>query len=365
MLAAMAMSVIACNKEQIESAPSIEPEGQLMTFTATAPNGNVDAPQAKSEIHVEGNTTYSWWSPKDQIRVFAGANSAVFTSNNELASATADFTGTIESAADGKYVAVYGDVKDGSKLDGDIITNVNIPTAVEAKAGTYSPNAALAYAVADGNNNFHFKNAVTLLKFQVEWENVSHVTFWAKGTDGQPAVVTGLGNLNVQNGDFTFQKSNTKTYCELYTINNNRFQKGQNYYMAVAPGEYSEFTIQVATDGNKGNKVDTFRHGQCTFQKGQIFDLGVQNSYKEFKVNVTGNDKYNYFYVYYKKDGKDQALSGWPGNKFDKKSFSFWIPKYQGIENVYIILNDGQGGEGHQTSDYMIKLVNGPINLTL
>ena len=346
MLAAMAMSVIACNKEQIESAPSTELEGQLMTFTATAPNGNVDAPQAKSEIHIEGQTTYSWWSPGDVINVFADQSTSVeYKSNITVSSKTAEFTS--QSGEQGNdYIAVYGSiakdltVKDQIKnanRQGNIIHDVILPNQQTAVAGSYDPKAVLAAAyTTNAEKNLIFHNAVALLKFQIADSDIYNVTISGKDEAGKQANICGRGCINncYDKPSYTsYGEDNNGTYIELKN-SNNKLEQNTTYYIAVAPGTYSELTVEL-------NKVRVKFYGHkgpnnITLGAGQLFDLGVlsmadgdKNITYDFSWSGDNVDDMTNLFAFYKDGITDVKIFGddWMGGSLNgKKIISLSIP---------------------------------------
>ena len=94
------------------------------------------APETKTVLQEDGSI---WWSPGDEISIFAGSGVGggyKFISANTSPAATADFFGQI-GVSDSKYSAIYPYNETNRVVDGNII-DFTSPTEQIAKEGAFA-----------------------------------------------------------------------------------------------------------------------------------------------------------------------------------------------------------------------------------
>ena len=224
---AMLMAMASCSSSDDEVA-EIKEESKLvpMTFTATQ-EGNAGTRSALST----GNSVI--WQTSDKISVFDGYNDTdhnrSFTLEGDGGETSGSFTGTASSQAT-SFTAVYP-YTEGAKLEKDgSVSGITLPAEQTATIWSFDPKAALMMAVStkDKKYNLDFKNAVSLIKLQIEFP-CKKIVLTANED------IAGTGTLTYNNGEpsisFTSNKSKTIT---LKPATGEYLKKGQ-YFIVVPP----------------------------------------------------------------------------------------------------------------------------------
>lgn len=90
----------------------------------------------------------------------------------------------------------------------------------------------------------------------------------------------------------------------------------------------------------------------CLCAAGQVNAITI-------KVQKGGTAPYLYAYLG-SGDGATKLTGDWPGTQFTEKEGNYWMMEIQGQSTINMILNNGSGGDGNQTADYLnISGVNG------
>lgn len=234
-LAIIAVSsfVFACSKE---NQTVTEPENGTtalnnpveLSFTATLDNA------VKSTVDASGKCS---WEEGDQIKICwldgSSMNSAVATAQS--AGATTTFTATVEDAAE--YYAVYPSSVSAS-LDASGKLTLTNPVSQD---GSYAKAAISAAFTTRESLSFAFKQAVSLLKFEIQRTDVTSVDIVAK--DG--------ANLS---GDFTctFEGQAISVVGASEPSVSASISGAGTYYVAIAAGVN---TPAVAIRMNKSGEV--------------------------------------------------------------------------------------------------------------
>lgn len=169
LVAAVAMfAAVSCNKELTNNNLF---GGEVITFRAS-----LDGADTKAQL-VEGK---SQWEANDAITVLNGTSGFKFTTASEGASVNFTYDNSKGDFSGEEFIAVYP-ASSGYPYSadlGDKTVNAYIPTWQEAVVDSYHKDAALSVAYTD-SDALYFMNAVALLKFTVQNENVKNVTFVA------------------------------------------------------------------------------------------------------------------------------------------------------------------------------------------
>ena len=269
MVAAVAMFAAAsCTQELENNAP--ETVGETVVFTAS-----VDDAQTKAVL--DETTRRSEWAEGDEITLHNGTKSYDFTAT--AAGPCVDFSYTGNDFSGSKFMAVY---PAGTYTADPAAKTVKayIPTWQQAQKGTYHSPAALAVAYTE-NSTLQFKNAHALLKFTVNTDNVTHVIFHGNNSEaitGDVNVTLGAEGVQVECLKTMIdaeEKYATWVQCYAYhDADNKYFDKGQTYYIAVAPQIFNNgVTVKFKIDDGNEIVVKTTAEKVQT-QAGRILNLG-------------------------------------------------------------------------------------------
>ena len=224
---------------------------QEMTFTA----GFGDGVQTRASLY--DNMKKVKFDPDDKISIFSAHNTNVpFTTTSGGASAT--FTGTA-TAGDPTYYAVYPYTA-GLTLSGTTISGVKIPMSQNAAATLtcgWDPAAPIAYATTTGTS-LQFHNACALLKINNDGGLAHEIEVSCN------EALTGTFSLDTSSG--TLSSGSTKKFARAEAV-----PSGKTIYIAIAPGEKTNFTVNWMGEYDYKTKHKT---SAVTFVAGKIYDLG-------------------------------------------------------------------------------------------
>ena len=173
-------------------------------FAAASCAQELDNPQAQEEVTVSFEATVdgadtkatldgitSKWESGDKITIHNGTRGYEFSTTDSGVKAVFSYAGADFSGE--KFMAVYPAGTYTADVAAKTVTAV-IPKWQQAKAGSYNHDAAVAVAYSE-DHNLAFKNAVALLKFTVNTDNVTHMYF--SGNNSEPII----GNVEVTLGN--------------------------------------------------------------------------------------------------------------------------------------------------------------------
>lgn len=280
MLAAAALMIGACDSQNLEQQTKEEKtvidEPAIATITAGFESAT------KSILDISGSYASVLWQSGDSFTLYSLGTDNYYYSGDYTTSfsgspvAKATFTGPVLTAKD-YYIACYpASAKDGVNYTGGKPNAFGIlPRKQTATAGTYDPAANLSFAyspVAAGYEQLTFQNVTTLLKVNVTGTNV-----------------TKLDSIRVQNSnynmagligvtDFDSELSVTKDWIsdansKSVTLTG-PFTTGTDYYIAVAPGEYTGLSV-VFFFKDQSFISKTLLKGTVTFNRSTIRNLGT------------------------------------------------------------------------------------------
>ena len=253
------------------------PAGETVVYSASFD-------QAETKAVLNETKLQSEWVAGDAITVLDGAKAWNFTTTQ--AGTDADFA---NSEGFGEYrpvVAVYPKGAWTANLAQKTV-NAYISTWQQAQKGTYHADAALAVAYSE-NNEFSFKNAHALLKFQVNTDNVTHLVFHGNNEEaftGNMLVTLGDDNTiaSVVAQDTEFTEGDNKrigkgTWVECYAWQSETekyFEKGATYYIAVAPQVFEKgVSVKIRINEGAETPVKTTTK-KVEVKRNTIVDLGV------------------------------------------------------------------------------------------
>ena len=297
---AMLMAMASCSSSDDEVA-EIKEESKLvpMTFTATQ-ESNVGTRTA-----LNAGTGVDWQTG-DKISVFDGQGNRTFTLTEDVEDGK--FSGTASSQAT-SFTAVYP-YTEGAKLEKDgSVSGITLPAEQTPTIWSFDPKAALMMAVStkDKKYNLDFKNAVSLIKLQIEFP-CKKIVLTANED------IAGTGTLTYNNGEpsISFTSNQSKTIT-LKPATGEYLKKGQ-YFIVVPPitltkgfsisfhasDEYCVYT-RTSTKSNTFNR-SKFKHigkfettgifdttdkklGEWTYNSRGIVDKSQELDMGEFEIN--------------------------------------------------------------------------------
>ena len=218
---AMLMAMASCSSSDDEVA-EIKEESKLvpMTFTATHESN------AGTRTALNPGTGVDWQT-SDKISVFDGQGNQEFTLIGDVKDGK--FSGTASSQAT-SFTAVYP-YTEGAKLEKDgSVSGITLPAEQTPTIWSFDPKAALMMAVStkDKKYNLDFKNAVSLIKLQIEFP-CKKIVLTANED------IAGTGTLTYNNGapSISFTSNQSKTIT-LKPAKGEYLKKGQ-YFIVVPP----------------------------------------------------------------------------------------------------------------------------------
>ena len=297
---AMLMAMVGCSSSD-DAVEEIKEESKLvpMTFTATQ-ESNVSTRTALNA----GNGVD--WQTGDKISVFDGQGNRTFTLTEDVEDGK--FSGTASSQAT-SFTAVYP-YTEGAKLEKDgSVSGITLPAEQTPTIWSFDPKAALMMAVStkDKKYNLDFKNAVSLIKLQIEFP-CKKIVLTANED------IAGTGTLTYNNGapSISFTSNQSKTIT-LKPATGEYLKKGQ-YFIVVPPitltkgfsisfhasDEYCVYT-RTSTQSNTFNR-SKFKHigifkttgifdttdkklGEWTYNSRGIVDKSQELDMGEFEIN--------------------------------------------------------------------------------
>ena len=218
----------------------------------------------------------SYWNGKEEIWVLNGESDGDWKKKyvaNVTKSETATFAEDASTTLSGDdYLAIYPAEPAASvKWNGNIQSAATffwLDPKQTLVAGSYDPrwHIAVAYAEA-GDENLHFKNVNSLVKFTIGSDNVTEVCFYGNNSEK----IAGNFNVNYNSGNPTVTNS-----TEVYAKVTGSFEKSKTYYISVLPSVFNKgFSIEFVKGGKKYiSKVDS----KYTLSRNQILDLKTLNT---------------------------------------------------------------------------------------
>lgn len=242
----------------------------------------------ETKASVQENGTEAWWEPGDQIKVFRGGASGIFTAQIDSPSPTADFVGDFEGdyVQGEEIIAVYPAAA-AVKFDGKSI-HVDCPSSQIAVEGSFDRKAFISIAKTS-NDTLLFKNICGGLKFTLSRDNIKSVVFSAKSDNA----ISGKISLQTdQLGEILINKSEEgSATVEIKSPQNSYFKANSPYYLCMLPSQLKEgFNITLYTDKRKA----TIEYSQDRTVKKSVFgrlqDIDKRAEYWESVISTEAVD---------------------------------------------------------------------------
>ena len=268
MVAAVAMFTAASCAQEIDN-PG-QNKGEVI-FTAYADGADTKTVLGKSD----NQRPQSMWNGEEWIQIVGQNNYWMNTNTDEpSASATIFYNGNNGefNETEGVYAVYPAGSEQYNNADGGV-TGVTVPTKQTATVGSYDPAAAVAIAYTT-DNELHFKNVTSLIKFQVATEGVKSVTFAPNGTENLPKL---SGKCTVK-ADATIipwitNEHESESYVEL-SAGEGTFETGKDYYIANFPCNLENgFKVEFSFDGSSKIEIATYNQ-PVELLRNQILNIG-------------------------------------------------------------------------------------------
>ena len=234
------IGLAACTGRQPESDMILLPAEEEIVFKAYTEA----QPQTRAALQEDGKSI--WWEPEDQIKVFRGDDSGVFTAQLDESAADADFKGAFSSpsATGNSFFAVYP-ASAVQSYDGSYLTVV-IPSEQKARKGSFDRNAFISVAKSS-NHNLYFKNLCGGIKFSLSRSDIDRVEITSFLQDGL------VGTICYKTYNFTKHTgySFTDKTIVLTPAEGSFFESGAFYYaVCVAQTGVRYLRISLYSGGN-------------------------------------------------------------------------------------------------------------------
>lgn len=256
-LAATAVLLAACNKDDINGNKAGNMTGQPvpMTFTAAIP---------QTRTQLDGLNVH--WSEWDEIALWDGSGSyqKLMVDNESIKGSTATFSGPAVAGAD--YTAFYP-LMTVESMDASTV-RFNLTAEQTPVAGSFANNLAPSLAKATGGStNLVFNNLCALMKFTVGTDMAGDGTFTLVGGNATEPLA---GQLTCNTDDGTLTATEAATRITLM----GNFVAGQSYCFVVAPGTL-EKGFSLLYENSDGELYRKATNNYVALTAGRSLDLGV------------------------------------------------------------------------------------------
>ncbi len=255
------MAAVSCNKELENNTPEA-PETEPVTFIAT-----VDGAETKTIL---GTDRTPMWAGEESITIHNGTNGYLFTATADAAGeATATFSYTGDDFTGDKFLAVYPAGTYTADVTAKTVSGINIPKDQFLVSGTYPSDAAVAVAYSE-DNTLQFRNAVTILAFQVKNEGVTYGSFYSVD---QSVDISGSFDVTLGENNVPSLSSKDQNHWVDFKIDNNGTELKPNttYYIAIAPSEFPADGFVISLNGMI---VKEYKKA-FTFERNTIYNFGT------------------------------------------------------------------------------------------
>ena len=254
--------------------------GPSVSITAT---GSVET-KSHLEMNGTGNFAKVIWDAGDEFEMYAGSNSAVFTTVNGGEKAAFETVHTLPQGT--KAYAFYAPLSDKVVEIENVLTHFNVLTAnplewgfgikvpaeQTAKANDVTKGLNFAYAESnDYEENLTFKNMLALVRIKMTGSIASTVTSVtlrsASSLAGDCVLVPTANGTPV----LTFSKKFKGDVASQTVTLTGTFAADTYYYFAVVPGTQSGFSLTFS--GGNGHSITKIASKAVTFARGEINDI--------------------------------------------------------------------------------------------
>lgn len=274
---------VSCQKENANDAP----KGEGVVFTAYVDGVDPVDPDTKTVIgkNDEGKAI-SLWNGQERIWILNGqkGNSSwkkAYKADVSTPVAKADFAeeyDKVELTGEAFYAIYPCSAADDAAWTGgsESVKGITLKAEQTPVENTYDPSThiAVAYTTA-GNYSLSFKNAVSYFKLTVGSDNVSEICIFGNASEK----ITGAFSLKYTPGEGEAEPTvetseGTLSYVKIISTEANPILKGNTYYIAVLPTDFTTgFSVEMVAGGLKSTCKTTTK--PYTMTRNKIVDLGL------------------------------------------------------------------------------------------
>lgn len=275
-----ALAATACAVEVLPETPAEnQPEVQLypMTFTAGADDGS--APDTK--VTLEGKSVL--WSATDKIKVFDGTSNALetFTITSGAGTTSASFSGSVADPSATTYYALYPYQESATFHSSLAITGsttrknaikATIPTEQIAVAGSMPSNAFLSMAASNSEGDFAFKNALSLVKFQIkDIYNPSEIESISLSGNALEYIAGNVGLYLAGEGvNIDYIRGEAESFVTL----TGSFESGKDYFFAIRPVTFEKGITLTVKYKDGSCKYASSANASQALSRNSVLNLG-------------------------------------------------------------------------------------------
>ncbi|MBP5382391.1 MAG: hypothetical protein J6Y45_03470 [Bacteroidales bacterium] len=271
-LSAIALALLACNKEIAEQQIAPSKEG-LVTITATTE----DLSKVVLDMNAETNLV---WADTDAIAVYDGSSANTFTIKSN-SGASAVFEGSCDTAAPMLY-AVYPAAAYSAPATDAI--KVEIPASQTIPdGGCVDPEALVAVGYAVPGQPMAFKQVCALLKLTVTGSDIMEIVIKGKGLAGTAAI----------NADGTINASGASLTDEIVLHPASGMFAPGGYFVAVAPGTTPAGTFSINYNTVSATATKT-ASSEVRFERAKGLDAGPLTGFTKTVIITTMAELFNW-----------------------------------------------------------------------
>ncbi|MBO7602897.1 MAG: hypothetical protein J6S97_00600 [Bacteroidales bacterium] len=271
-LSAIALALLACNKEIAEQQIAPSKEG-LVTITATTE----DLSKVVLDMNAETNLV---WADTDAIAVYDGSSANTFTIKSN-SGASAVFEGSCDTAAPMLY-AVYPAAAYSAPATDAI--KVEIPASQTIPdGGCVDPEALVAVGYAAPGQPMAFKQVCALLKLTVTGSDIMEIVIKGKGLAGTAAI----------NADGTINASGASLTDEIVLHPASGMFAPGGYFVAVAPGTTPAGTFSINYNTVSATATKT-ASSEVRFERAKGLDAGPLTGFTKTVIITTMAELFNW-----------------------------------------------------------------------
>ncbi|MBR6001807.1 MAG: hypothetical protein IK045_02995 [Bacteroidales bacterium] len=240
-LAALALTVVSCNKELDNPQ-----EGRPVHGAKKAISLSVEGKDVKTFVQDPVAGTI-YWEDGDQIGVFTDVDTdaPILFSMSDYTGATATFSGEISDGATAIY-AFYPYDASATFADGKITTSLPAVQSIGDHNVAHGAMLAIGTATKSGDDwSVTLKNAFSYLRFKIQTEEVKEIVLSA-GSD----FLAGSASFSV--ADASISGTGTSSTISI-TKAEGYFSKDDDYYIPVLPGAVAELSFSMTSNTHGEN----------------------------------------------------------------------------------------------------------------
>lgn len=258
------------------SAASCTKEKEFVSFDETVITAVREDASTRTAVQADGKSV--WWTPGDEIDVFAGGSSATFATDLKEAAASAQFKGNL-AVAGKSYTCIYpSSVGNAVAADGSV--TLELSASQTAVSGTFATNLFPAVGRSEAST-VTFRNVAGGIKFSVDEEDVTEVAI--RGNSSEP--IAGSATFELDESGIPSLRQVVSGSSEVtVAAPNGGFVKGEVYFAALLPAKLDK-GITITLKRAAGEPVEIVSDKAREIKRGTFGNVGaLKASAKELQI---------------------------------------------------------------------------------